>query len=237
MSSGVYEDWKGWSPETFGRFTDADAAAFAAEFARAGLSVAGPMRLVELGFGNGGFAGWARAQGHDYAGTEASEQLVERARASGFRVAHASEPLSALAGEGTLDAVVAIDVLEHLALDDLRALLADVRTRLRPGGVLLARVPSGDSPFGRAILHGDLTHRTALGSSAVRQLAQACGFEVVHVSPPALPVRGLGVRRGLRRLAVREAQRWVGRAINLAFHDGQPAVITANMVFALRKPA
>lgn len=232
--SGRYESWKAWAPEDFGRFDDADAAAFSAELERAGLT-SGPWKLLELGFGNGTFAGWAREQGHDYAGTEASELLVERARAAGFKVALASEPLAALADEGTLDAVVAFDVLEHLAIDDLRHLLADVRTRLKPGGVLLARVPSGDSPFGRAILHGDLTHRTALGSSAVRQLANESGFELLHASPPALPIRGLGLRRGLRRLALRETQRLVGRAISLAFHDGQRTVITANMVFVLRK--
>lgn len=41
---------------------------------------------------------------------------------------------------GSLDAVIAADVLEHV--DDVAALLCAFRTRLRPGGVLLASGPT-----------------------------------------------------------------------------------------------
>ena len=230
-----YEAWKRWPAEEFARFDEADRAYFEAEFAAAGLRPVAPSNILELGFGNGAFAGWARSRGFSYTGVEQSAELVRRAREAGFRALSTSDDLWTALAEHSLDVVVAFDVFEHLGLDDLRSLLSTLRGKLVAGGVVLARVPSGDSPFGRAILHGDLTHRTALGSSAVHQLAVLCGLEVVAIRPPQLPVRGLGLRRGARRLALRGAQNFVGRAINLAFHDGEPRVITANMVFTLRR--
>lgn len=230
-----YEEWKNWSPEAFGRFDDLQDASFTAEFRKAGLALTPPLAILELGFGNGALAGWATQRGFDYTGTETNDVLIERAKAAGFRAVASSVGLESLFAAESLDALVAFDVLEHLSIGEIEALLATSRSLLRPGGVVLARVPSGDSPFGRAILHGDLTHRTALGSQAVSQLASRTGFELVSVAPPELPVRGLGLKRGLRRFALRETQRWISRGINLVFHDGHPRVITGTMVFVLRK--
>ena len=141
-----------------------------------------------------------------------------------------------LEGQESFDAVVAFDVLEHLHVSEIQSFLLDANALLKPGGVVLARVPSGDSPFGRAVFHGDLTHLTALGSSAVAQLASKTGFLVEDIGAPRLPVGGVGLVRGLRRVLLRSAQTVVARLINALFHEGQPRVITPNLVFILRKP-
>jgi SAM-dependent methyltransferase len=44
---------------------------------------------------------------------------------------------------GSFDAIIASEVLEHLDDATLRACLADIRARLRPGGTLLVTVPNG----------------------------------------------------------------------------------------------
>lgn len=232
-----YREWKDWSAESFGTYSPAAAVYYEVELARTGLDLGTRLDVLELGFGNGEFAGWARSKGFAYAGSELIPELRDRAAAAGFRAYDGhSDRMFAELGTGRLDLVAAFDVLEHMELDALESLLDSVHRALRPGGCILARVPSGDSPFGRAIYHGDLTHRLALGSSAVRQLAVRHEFHVADIGPPRLPLRGVGLRRAARRVLVLSAQKVVARLINATFHHNQPRVITSNLVFVLRKP-
>lgn len=232
-----YEEWKRWGKAEFGTWSDADAAYFKAELRRAGIESCEGIRIYEIGFGNGALAGYLRSVGGVYLGSELNVTLVERAKVFGLDVfVGGMKQALALDKQGTFDLVIAFDVLEHFDVLDIKSFLLEAGELLRPGGVVLARVPSGDSPFGRAIFHGDITHRTALGSSAVRQFASQTGFEVIDVGPPRFPVFGLGLIRAVRRTGVRLAQAVFARVINFVFHDGQPRVITANLVFVLKKP-
>lgn len=232
-----YEAWKQWTKVSFGAWSDADATYFAAELKRARIESCEGVRIFEIGFGNGAFAGYVRSKGGEYFGSELNDVLVERAREFGLQVFEGGirQALATVKPE-SLDAIVAFDVLEHLDIANIKSFLLDTSQLLKPGGVVLARVPSGDSPFGRAIFHGDITHLTALGSSAVRQLALLTGFEVIDIGPPRLPILGNGLVRGMRRGGIRLAQAVVTWLINLVFHEGQPRVITANLVFVLKKP-
>jgi hypothetical protein len=126
-------------------------------------------------------------------------------------------------------------VLEHLSTDEIVTLLASVARSLADGGIFLARFPSGDSPFARATQYGDMTHRTVIGSGIIEQLAQAANLDVVQVRPPVFPLLGLGVRRFCRRLPVALLRAVASKAINLAFNDNQPRVMTPNMVVVLRR--
>lgn len=232
-----YEEWKQWSKDAFGTWSVGDAAYFSAELKRAGVASCDGLRVYEIGFGNGAFAGYVTADGGRYVGSELNDTLVERARKFGLNVFHGG--IKQVLNEHKLasfDAVVAFDVLEHLDVAQIKSFLLDAGELLRPGGIVLARVPSGDSPFGRGIFHGDVTHRTALGSSAVRQLAAQTGFEVADIGPPRLPMFGLGAVRAIRRGGIQLAQGMIARFINVVFHDGQPRVITPNMVFVLKNP-
>ena len=232
-----YENWKDWKTNSFGYFTKLDKEYFTAELQRTGIDFNKPVRLYEIGFGNGAFAGYAQSLGYQYSGSEVNQALIERGRNFGLPVyENGIKQVIDSTGPDTFDAIVAFDVLEHLELAEIKSFLIDARVLLKEGGALLARLPSGDSPFGRAIFHGDITHKTALGSSAVRQLAQQTDYEVIDIGPPKLPILGIGFIRGIRRGAIRLAQSIATKLINLVFHDGQPRVITANLVFVLRKP-
>lgn len=231
-----YERWKGWLTEPFGAFDDASAVYFHAELIRSGLGSMRDLRVIEIGFGNGAFAGWASRAGAQYLGTEVIPELVAKGRDAGFDVHDASIPLGSVVPQGENDVVIALDVFEHLDRDGLGGMLVTLRNCMKRGSRLISRVPSGDSPFGRAIQHGDLTHRLVLGSSAVRQLACEAGFEVLSVREPAFPLRGLGPRAFLRRLAVAAARRLLFPIITHAFMNGGRPVLTPNLVFVLVKP-
>lgn len=230
-----YSDWKGWASSDFAQFTQSENIYYAAELKQAGFNQLTSIKCLELGFGNGTFAGWAVSRGVDWSGIEVQHELRDIANSKKLRVFASLEEAKTFFDAETLDLVVAFDVFEHLEANELIDMLKSIYYLLKPSGVLLARVPSGDSPFGRAIFHGDLTHRIALGSSAVRQLASQIGFEVTSIEPPQLPILGLGLVRAIRRGAIKLAQLVIARFINLVFHDGQPRVITANLVFVLTK--
>lgn len=232
-----YEDWKQWDKTTFGSWSAVDAAYFSAELKRVGIESCEDLHIYEIGFGNGAFAGYVRSRGGEYFGSELNEALVGRAKEFGLNVFEGGiKQILATDKPASFDLVVAFDVLEHLDVADIKSFLLDAGELLKSGGVVLARVPSGDSPFGRAIFHGDITHRTALGSSAIRQLASQTGFDVCDIGSPRFPIFGVGWVRAIRRGGIRLAQIFLSRLINLVFHDGQPCVVTANLVFVLRKP-
>ena len=168
-----YVDWKQWDAAAFGRFSRAEARYFDWHLQRCG--VAGSAQVLEIGFGNGAFLGYARQRGLAVAGIEIEPSLRERAQALG--VPSAAE-LGGLAALPAFDLIVAFDVFEHLTRKQLGTLLLQARSRLTPQGVLLCRVPNGDSPFGRKHQHGDPTHVTAWSFDALVLAASAAGLRL-----------------------------------------------------------
>ena len=228
-----YGTWKQWAPESFGACDSQQAAYFAAEIARANFGNLAGARVLEIGFGNGAFADWCRKRGCNYSGTEVIQELVARGRDTGFDMHVAGLSLDAIAPHGTVDLVAAWDVFEHIEIESLRDVLLGVKAVLRQGGQLLARFPSGDSPFSRSIQYGDLTHRTILGSSAVRQLAGEVGLRVEQIREPSFAYKGLPLVTTVRRLAVEFARRIAYPFLANVFMGGGAPVLTPNMVVVL----
>jgi SAM-dependent methyltransferase len=230
-----YVGWKGWRGSDFGGFEREHALYYALELRASGITTVAGLRIAELGYGNGTFAGWVRKAGGHWVGSEAIPELQQRAVQAGFDVIAADSSFSRACGSSRFDLIVAFDVIEHLELDAIRSFLADAKEALRPGGLLLVRLPSGDSPFSGLIYHADLTHRTLLGSSAVRQLAMEVGLDVCHVRSPVLPVWGFGPVRAVRRLAVRLIQTVVFSFVRHVLMGDASAVLSPNMIVVLRK--
>lgn len=236
MSAAEYAAWKQWNAESFGSWSPADEVYFASELKQVGIEAVDGTYILEIGFGNGAFAGWASGRGAYYTGTETIPALVEWGRARGYRVHPAGATLTDLVEANSQDCVVAFDVFEHCDQGLLRKLLEEVYTVLKPGALLLARVPSGDSPFGRAVQHGDWTHRLTFGSSAVHQLADETGFLLTQVRKPAFPLVGMGAVPFLRRLLVSTVRRLAYPVLRWGFMGAGDAVLSPDMVFVLLKP-
>ena len=220
-----YTDWKRWPADNFGRYSKGEARYFSWLLARWHPA---PIQLaLEMGFGNGNFLGFARARGITVIGLESQPELRRRAQIASFE-AHGA--ITDLAPEHRFDLIAAFDVFEHIPQDDCIALLRDMAERLSPGGILLLRVPNGESPFGRIFQHGDLTHVTTLGLSKFKQIASLTGLELLgHGELPWYlnarnPKRLL--RAGLRRLIER----------TLAFaYLWDPDALGPNLVIALSR--
>ncbi|MEI7967422.1 MAG: class I SAM-dependent methyltransferase [Betaproteobacteria bacterium] len=208
----LYTRFKGWSSDGFGRYKKHWARYYRNEIQACESTQAGEsrrqLRLLEIGFGNGSFLGWARDQGHTIYGIEIDAPQLAAAQRAGFQARGSLSELDAAYDIDGLDGVVAFDVFEHLSSSQLIELLQGVHRLLKPGGWVLARFPNGDSPFGRLNQHGDLTHVTTLGSTALRQLALASNLQLLYVGSPQTPVLRIGLAHGVATI-VSIVTRWL----------------------------
>lgn len=231
-----YREWKGWGRTEFAEFSQDEAAYFSAELACAGRRSIDRLSVLELGFGNGKFGAWSQSVGANYCGTEVIPDLLSAASAAGWKVAHGDGKLASLVPSCGLDLVIALDVFEHLALVEIQSKLLEIHSVMKPGGLIIARVPSGDSPFARAIQYGDITHKTCLGSSAIHQLAWAAGFEVLQIRSPVLPLVWSGPLGAIRRSLMIAARFLCFKFVASVLMAHRHAVLTPNLIFVLRRP-
>jgi 2-polyprenyl-3-methyl-5-hydroxy-6-metoxy-1,4-benzoquinol methylase len=143
-------------------------------------------KLLDVGCSSGAFLMAARELGLDAEGVEISPEAAEAARKADFRV-HTGLLEDARYPAESFDAVALIELLEHLR--DPRALLAECRRILRPGGVLMATTPNGASWTAGAMgarwdvfsLRGMGGHVSFFNPGSLRLLAERAGFEVARL--------------------------------------------------------
>jgi SAM-dependent methyltransferase len=230
-----YVGWKDWDPAAFGKFSALDALYFAAETSIATCST--PARVLEIGFGNGAFLGWVRGMGVESFGIETNPVLIRRAKdvLGPDHVFDALDDRVVNQLRGTLTHVVAFDVIEHVPTEHLTALLRATGELLAPQGKIVLRFPNGDSPFGRITQHGDPTHVTVIGQQKLAYLARAAGLRVVEIRAPRLPLRGVGLLRGTKRLLLSAARSCFERGISLLYFAGRRVPFDPNYVAVLQR--
>jgi SAM-dependent methyltransferase len=179
-------------------------------------------RVLDAGCGTGGVLA--------HLGREVSAVGVDRSpRALAFCRRRGVERLVCAEGDrlpfrpASFDLVLLLDVLEHFA--DEMALLGGVQRLLRSGGRVLVSVPAFQLLWS---VHDETLHhfRRYTAGRLGRVLEQA-GFTLevltytnVAALPPALVVRGLLARLGLRRAGTTDfgaTPAWLGRILTTAY--------------------
>ena len=187
-----YTQFKGWNKSIDGGFQD-----FTNLLNLAGLN--GSLRIIEIGCGAGTYMDWAKKNGHYIEGTELIPEMVEAVRAKGHTVHLVPTPPSKFPSQ-SFDAIVAIDVLEHLSLDQLRELADLAKAVLKPTGRLIAQFPNGASPFFGRYQYGDYTHPKPISPTSIRQILEPEGLKFeFSFNPRALPS---GFLRNAKRRSV-----------------------------------
>jgi len=148
--------------------------------------------ILELGSGEGDMLAALGQRGFSHIrGTDLSPSQVAAARENGVDV-ELCDGRAALqaATPDSLAAVIALDVLEHLSLEETFEWLRLTWLCLRPGGLILVRVPNGEGLFAGTIRYGDITHRTAYTHASMEQLFFSQGFGTIQVRPCRPMVHG-----------------------------------------------
>jgi 2-polyprenyl-3-methyl-5-hydroxy-6-metoxy-1,4-benzoquinol methylase len=227
-----YIEWKDWPHGSFGQYHPLLASYYASE---AGSYVRPGVDVLEIGFGNGSFIGWARDIGAQVFGVEMNPALVERANAllGEGRAFRALDDEGLIKRAGMFSVIVAFDVIEHIASNDLPIFFRQMRALLMADGRAILRFPNGDSPFGRLYQHGDPTHLTTIGSQMIRYFAGEAGLRVEVVRAPNLPLAGNGIGHGIKRWLLRCARRMVERMVGYLYFGGRIIPLDPNYVAVL----
>lgn len=135
-------------------------------------------RLLDAGCGTGRNVAWLSGFGRAV-GIDLSAQALVLSRRRGAQVARASV-LALPFADQSFDAVTSFDVLYHRWVPDDRAALVELRRVLKPGGLLLVRVPALGILWGA---HDEAVHsRHRYTRHELVGLLQAAGFEVRRAS-------------------------------------------------------
>ncbi len=100
-------------------------------------------RLLEIGAGTGQDSSYFQQEGFDVVAADLSTAMVERCRAKGIE-AHVMDFLHLDFPAGAFDALFAMNCLLHVPNHDLPAVLAVVRSILRPSGLFFVGVYGGE---------------------------------------------------------------------------------------------
>jgi SAM-dependent methyltransferase len=112
-------------------------------------------RLLEIGAGTGQDSEYFQHQGFNVVAVDLSSAMVERCRAKGIE-AHVMDFLQLDFPPKSFDAVFAMNCLLHVPNRDLPAVLAAVRTVLKPGGLFFVGVYGAEA--GAESSEGPLEH-------------------------------------------------------------------------------
>lgn len=187
--------------------------------------------ILEVGCGHGALlhvareAGYTRIEGVD--GSPSQVAAARRLGIAGVREADLRDALAA-AAPGSLDAVVAFDVIEHLTRDELIDVTDAVHRVLKPGGRWIIHVPNAASPFAGIVLYGDLTHELAFTPESLSQLLLSSGFASAsfHEDTPA----GSGAKSIVRRLLWRVVRTGLRAYIAVETGVTAPIPLTQNLL-------
>lgn len=177
--SNIYESYlvgKNWS-EDFGILDDYTRQYYDIELKEVTSNFDNNIKVLEIGFGNGGFLTYAREKNWDIYGVEINNDLIATAKEKGFQAYRSIDLLN----DGTFDLIVAFDVLEHIPPSDIIEFVNTIKNKLKKDSYFLARFPNGDSPIGMRNQNGDLTHVNAIGTEKIIQISRICNLKIHYV--------------------------------------------------------
>ncbi|MDP8921391.1 MAG: class I SAM-dependent methyltransferase [Chloroflexota bacterium] len=139
----------------------------------------GPLQILDAGCGSGGTTRFLASRGTVTGIDLAPEALALASRRGLTRLARASVGRLPFRS-ASFDVVTSFDVLYHLNVNDDRAALAELHRVLRPGGVLLIRLPAHDWIRGA---HDDAVHtRHRYTRDELTGKLDAVGFQLEHAT-------------------------------------------------------
>ncbi len=185
--------------------------------------------IVDLGCGYGWLLGCLKEWGYkNLKGIDSSKEQVALAHQYGITEArHGSIFDAAAFGMQNLDVIFLMDVIEHLTRQEIFDLLASLRTRMSPNGLLIMHMPNAMGIFGNSIRYGDLTHELAFTPKSIHQCLSANGFQTVTVFEDK-PIPH-GWKSSVRRV-IWEIGSFPFRVLYAAECGSFPAVLSQNML-------
>ena len=151
--NNTYIDWKHWEKDSFAKTSKLEETYFNNIVKL--LKLKKSSKILEIGFGNGSFLGYAVSQKFNYDGVESNQNLVDLAIDNNFS---AYTSLDKINRETKYDLIILFDVIEHINADVVEEFFKEMNVHLEETGSIFLRFPNGSSPLGLGNQHGDVTH-------------------------------------------------------------------------------
>ena len=193
-------------------------------------------KILDIGCGLGHFLYFLKQAGYtNYLGIDIGREQValcrEHVTPNVEQVAETTTYLRARPTE--FDAIVCIDVLEHLGDEELLELCDAVRGALKPNGRFIVSVPNAACLTTLMTRYSDLTHRRLFSEVSLRQLFLTAGFTDILLLP--LEKRVVRSHRNrleywLWRLRDRLARWLLHEAYTHLMEGAIPTILTVNIL-------
>lgn len=149
-----------------------------------------PARALDIGCGRGEWLELAAAAGFEAHGVDIDDAMLSACRERGLLVQTADglKTLRTMA-DASLAMVSAFHVVEHIAFDDVRVLIAEALRALQPGGLLILETPNPENlVVGASSFYRDPSHLRPLPPELLSFAAEHAGFArqlVMRLQEPA----------------------------------------------------
>jgi 2-polyprenyl-3-methyl-5-hydroxy-6-metoxy-1,4-benzoquinol methylase len=137
------------------------------------------IRLLDVGIGRGEMLSCMKDWGYEnYHGIDISPSTIGFCRAMDLPCELVEDsPAYLKANPNSFDVITLLDVLEHIQKKEVIAFVAALRTALKPGGVLIIKVPNLQAPDGNLERYNDITHEIGFVEHSLAQVLLAAGFK------------------------------------------------------------
>jgi len=141
--------------------------------------------ILEIGCGIGfAIAGLRRLGYTEVKGMDADDGQVAAARRRSLpveRVTVENYPSFMAAHNDACDAILALDVLEHIPIAQRQPFLEAIYCAVKPGGRFICQVPNANSTIAARYRYGDPTHEASFAEPALEAVLRFAGFDRVEI--------------------------------------------------------
>jgi 2-polyprenyl-3-methyl-5-hydroxy-6-metoxy-1,4-benzoquinol methylase len=140
--------------------------------------------IRDAGCGEGAFLLFLKSKGYtNISGIDLSPENVAISNEMGLAVVQDDITKSTVWPDApTYDAIVALDVIEHLPKPEVGPFLARLRLSLKPGGKLILQTPNMGSLFAMTHRYADLSHEFGVTELSAVSLLLIAGFECGEIT-------------------------------------------------------
>jgi SAM-dependent methyltransferase len=177
--------------------------------------------LLDIGPGRGELVSLLRRKGYQKVEAVDISHEVARVVSSLGVTTHQTDDLSLFLSRqmDRYDFITMFYVLEHIQPPDTLAVMAALRTSLRPGGILLLLVNNAANPFDPQYRYIDISHTTSYTEYSLGQLLSAAGWKRYSLLPfERSPHRAVRAARAVFRGAFYPLLKVLARAEGIPPH-------------------
>ncbi len=191
--------------------------------------------ILDCGAGSGAMVYWLTACGYrDVHGIDGSAEQVAEARRLGISHVELADARKFLAASTRrYDCIIALDFIEHFSKSEALEMLGAWRAALVPGGTLILKTPSGESPFAARYRYLDFSHEIMFTRSSLHHALTIAGFRDIVFRPTGPVVHGAA---SFVRYVIWQVAAAFLRILLVAESGSGDGILTENMIAAARAP-